>query len=130
MHISGIPDPWFALFSNLTLAIWYVYLLHQILERCYFWARFWNNALFWAMAQTDQHCSGIWCSTLGIKKLFWKLVKIFLALIVFYKINTEIYSNFDFTIHSVIFSQNRFKVEKIFHLREDCNFEPVLWLNH
>ena len=59
------------------------------------------------------------------------MAKILQALIIFYKMNTDNDALLKFWFHRVIFkSQNRFKDEKIFHLREDCNFGPVLWLNH
>ena len=47
----------------------------------------------------------------------------------FYKTITDNDTLVKFWFHLVILSQNRFKVEKIFHLCEDCNLETVLWLN-
>ena len=54
---------------------------------------------------------------------FLKLVKIFLVLIIFYKMNTD-YDTFLKMLISLC--QNRFKVEKIFQLHKDGNFGPGL----
>ena len=62
--------------------------------------------------------------TIGIKKN-WKLVKILLALIIFYNMNTDNDALLKFWFHSVVCLIAK-QVQKC-NLHENINFEPVLW---